>query len=214
MRCRISNLERSPEWLRQGVAVRQISAEPMIFGDKIMTPRLRLRRIIEDDLPLLVDWSNSDAAHGSYLTPDRTDEVKERESILAGAYWNRQNRVFLIELKDEKPIGTVRYWLRSERSGAGVMAIRISDPEKRNNGYGTEAQKYIIMHLFQKIKVQNVEMYTDINNRPQQRCLQKLGFELIETLSYDDHQVRRVGHLYRIDAAGFARNPVYRYHYE
>ena len=57
-------------------------------------------------------------------------------------------------------------------------------------------------------------MYTDINNRPQQRCLAKLGFSLIESLGYDDHQVQRVGHLFRLDAAAFSRHPLYRYHYE
>jgi RimJ/RimL family protein N-acetyltransferase len=186
----------------------------MIFGDKIMTPRLRLRRIIESDLPLFVAWSNSDLAHGSYLTPDRTDEVKGRENIVCGSYWNDVNRVFLIELKDGKPIGTLRYWLRSERRNCAVMAIKISEPAMRNKGYGTEAQKYLIIQLFQRLKMQSVEMYTDINNRPQQRCLQKLGFEIIETLGYDDHQVKRVGHLFRIAAAAFAKNPVYHYHYE
>lgn len=186
----------------------------MIFGDKIMTPRLRLRRIIESDLPLLVAWSNSDLAHGSYLTPDRTDEARGRENIAGGTYWNDVNRVFLVELKDGNPIGTLRYWLRSERRNCAVMAIKISEPAMRNKGYGTEAQKYLIIQLFQRLKVQDVEMYTDINNRPQQRCLQKLGFELVETLGYDDHQVKRVGHLFRIDAAAFAKNPVYHYHYE
>jgi len=94
------------------------------------------------------------------------------------------------------------------------MAVKIADPEQRNKGYGTEAQKYLIIHLFSRLKARSVEMYTDINNRPQQRCLTKLGFELVETLNYDDHQVKRVGHLFRMDVAHFSNNPVYRYHYE
>ena len=179
-----------------------------------MTPRLRLRRIIESDLPLYVAWSNSVLAHGSYLTPEREDEATGRESIVSGRYWNDVNRIFLVELRNERPIGTVRYWLRPERRSWAVMAVKISEPEMRNRGYGTEAQKYLIIQLFERMKVRGVEMYTDINNRPQQRCLQKLGFELAETLGYDDHQVKRVGHLFRLDAAAFDRNPLYRYHYE
>lgn len=186
----------------------------MIFGDKIMTPRLRLRRITESDLPLYVAWSNSDLAHGRYLTPEREDEARGQESIVSGRYWNEVNRVFLIELRNEQPIGTLRYWLRPERKNWAIMAVKISEPSMRNRGYGTEAQKYVIIQLFQRMKVQGVEMYTDINNICQQRCLQKLGFELAETLSYDDHQVKRVGHLFRLNAAAFDRNPVYRYHYE
>jgi RimJ/RimL family protein N-acetyltransferase len=186
----------------------------MIYGDKVMTPRLRLRRITESDLPLLVAWSNSELAHGSYLTPDREDEARGRENIVSGRYWNELNRVFLIELRDGRALGTLRYWLRPERKQWAVMAIRICEPALRNRGYGTEAQKYLIIQLFERMKLQGVEMYTDINNKCQQRCLQKLGFELAETLGYDDHQVRRVGHLYRLSAEVYGDNPVYRYHYE
>lgn len=186
----------------------------MIYGDKIMTPRLRLRRLAESDLPLYLAWSNSELAHGGYLTPERENEAWGRESIVSGRYWNDINRVFIIERRNEQAIGTLRYWLRPERKSWAVMAVKICEPSMRNRGYGTEAQKYLIIQLFQRMKMQGVEMYTDINNTCQQRCLKKLGFELSETLSYDDHQVRRVGHLFRLDAAGFDRNPLYRYHYE
>ena len=186
----------------------------MIFGDKILTPRLKLRRIVEGDLPLFVAWSNSETAHGKYLTPDYIDERRGLENIVSGAYWKNENRVFLIEKKDEKPIGTLHYWLRSERKGCAVMALKISEQEMRNKGYGTEAQKYAIIQLFTRMKLQSVEMYTDIDNISQQRCLRKLGFQLIDSLKYDDHRIQRVGHLFRIDAATFLKTPIYQYHYE
>lgn len=186
----------------------------MIFGDKILTPRLKLRRIVESDLPLFVAWSHSETAHGQYLTPERIDARLGLGQIASGAYWNEENRVFLIELKEEKPLGTLHYWLRSERKGCAVMALKISEPDMRNKGYGTEAQKYAIIQLFTQMKLQHVEMYTDINNRPQQRCLHKLGFELVDSLHYDDCRVQRVGHLYRLDAATFCKTAIYQYHYE
>jgi len=186
----------------------------MIFGDKILTPRLRLRRIEEKDLPLFLAWSHSEKAHGKYLTPDRLDARKGIGHMVSGSYWNDENRVFFIERRDDIPIGTLHYWLRSERKECAVMALKISEVTMRNKGYGTEAQKYAIIHLFTRMKIQSVEMYTDINNRAQQRCLHKLGFELIDSLTYDDHRVQRVGHLFRLDAAAFSKTPVYHYHYE
>ncbi len=187
---------------------------PMIFGDKLLTPRLKLRRIEEKDLPLFLAWSHSETAHGKYLSPDRIDERKALGHILSGTYWNEENRVFLIELRDERPIGTLHYWLRAERKSCAIMALKISEFEMRNKGYGTEAQKYAIIYLFTRMKLQCVEMYTDINNRAQQRCLQKLGFELIDSLTYDDYRVQRVGHLFRLDAAKFTKTQMYHYHYE
>lgn len=186
----------------------------MIFGNKILTPRLQLRCLCEDDLPVFIDWSNSEAAHGNYLTPDRIDEQKGLANIRSGAYWSNENRIFLIALRDETPLGTLHYWLRSEQRDCAVMALKICDPAMRNNGYGTEAQKYAIIHLFTRLKIGQVDMYTDIDNLPQQRCLRKLGFQLADSLHYDDHRVRRLGHLFRIDSAAFTNTSIYQYHYE
>lgn len=186
----------------------------MIFGDKIMTPRLTLRRTVKDDLQQLVAWSNCQRAHGNYLTPEGLDTAQGLENILSGAYWNEANRLFIIQIKDDKPIGTLHYWLRAERKTCAVMALKISDPELRNLGYGTEAQKYVIIWLLQRMKLQCVEMYTDINNKSQQRCLAKLGFELVETLSYDDRQVKRVGYLFRLGIETFSKTSIYQYCYE
>ena len=186
----------------------------MIFGDKILTPRLKLRMLAEGDVPLFVAWSNSETANGKYLTPVCIDERRALENIASGACWNNENRVFIIELRDDRPIGTLHYWLRSEQKSCAVMALKISEPEMRNKGYGTEAQKYAIIQLFSKMKLQCVEMYTDVDNSAQQRCLRKLGFQLVDSLSYDDHRIQRVGHLFRIDAAAFSRTSLYQYHYE
>lgn len=186
----------------------------MIFSDKILTPRLILRRIFDEDLALVSRWSSCEVAHGRYLTPVQLDEQKSKEQVASGTLWNEANRMFLIELKDGPEIGTLHYWARPEYKQCGVIALKISDPEWRNKGYGTEAQKYVIISLFDHQKLEVVEMYTDINNQPQQRCLKKLGFDLVKTLSYDDHQVHRIGHLFRLDAATFSQSQYYKYHYE
>lgn len=186
----------------------------MIFGDKIHTPRLILRRIYNDDLPQIVDWSNCEIAHGSYLTPERLCEKTAREQLEAGTMWSDENRVFMIELKEGPTIGTLHCWVRAECKQCGAIALKISNPAYRGHGFGTEAQKYVIINLFESKKIEAVEMYTDINNQAQQRCLEKLGFDLIETVSYQDYQVDRVGHLFRLDATRYSNFQYYRYHYE
>ena len=44
--------------------------------------------------------------------------------------------------------------------------------------------------------------------------LKKLGFELIESLMYDDQQEKRTGHLYRLTAEQYHSHPIYQFHYE
>ena len=186
----------------------------MLYGERLMTPRLRLRRVERGDIATLVAWSCTPAAHGEFLTPERLDAVRLERDLDAGILWTDRGKTFMVEQREGPPLGTLQYWLPPDRGGRALMTVKIADPWQRNRGYGTEAQKYLIIHLFAKLRLEAVEMYTDINNAPQQACLRKLGFELVESLQYEDHQVVRAGHLYRLTAAGFAGTPMYHFCYE
>lgn len=180
-----------------------------------MTPRLCLRKIVKEDLPYIVAWSNSREAYGDYLTPEKHAPEQSLEDLEAGTLWSQKNKTFVIEVKDEEmPIGTIHYWMRSGESNTAVVALKIAIPSYRNKGFGTEAQKYLIIHLFERMQLSGVEMYTDIGNAAQQRCLNKLGFDLAESLQYDDAQVQRTGHLFRLDSERFSQASIYHYVYE
>ena len=185
-----------------------------LFSETLFTPRLKIRRINNGDLPFVVSWSNNKEAHGNYLSPEGMTEQTFMERLESGVFWTEKNKFFMIESRDGTPIGTIHYWLRPEREECAVAQLKIAEPGQRCKGFGTEAQKYLIINLFERAKVKQVEMYTDVNNMAQQRCLAKLGFELIESLSYEDHQVARLGHLYRLQQSRFQQYPVYHYHYE
>ena len=185
-----------------------------LFNETIFTPRLKIRKMRKNDIPILVKWSNQKEAFGDYLTPQSMSEETCRERLKSGMLWTEKNKCFMIESGDDLPIGTSHYWLRPGREECAVAQIKIAEPDERGKGFGTEAQKYLIINLFERAKVTEIEMYTDINNKAQQRCLAKLGFELIESLSYEDQQVIRMGHLYRLGSSKYEQYPVYKYHYE
>lgn len=186
----------------------------MLPGDKIFTRRLVLRKIEADDLPLHVAWSYSPEACGKYLSTERLQPEEARLNFEAGLLWNDQSRTFFITLRDGTPIGTILYWLRPEKKDTAVMALKIALPFLRDKGYGTEAQKFLIMYLFERMGLAAVEAYTDIGNRPQQRCLIKLGFELHASLQYDDQHIKRTGMLYRLTFDRYKGISLYRFHYE
>ena len=184
-----------------------------IFGNKIFTIRLLLRRLEAQDAQLLARWSNDPLAYGSYLTPEKHSPEELELQINSGMLWTKRNKTFLIELREGIPLGTIQYWMRPEDPNTAVMALKVANAEMRGKGYGTEAQKYLISFLFDRLNLRRVEMYTDVNNLAQQRCLQKLGFELLQALPYSDQQVRRLGYLYRLGWERFVNEPIYRYHY-
>lgn len=185
-----------------------------LYGDIIFTPRLKIRKMRNEDLEQVVWWSNDKTAHGDYLSPSNMTEKACRERLSSGVDWTDRNKCFMIEPRENPPIGTIHYWLRPEREECAVAQVKIAEPAERGKGFGTEAQKYLIINLFERLKVADVEMYTDVNNIAQQRCLAKLGFEQMDSLSYDDQQVTRLGYLYRLRFNRYKEYPVYQYHYE
>lgn len=187
-----------------------------LFGDRLFTRRLALTKIQENDLPVIVAWSRSKEACSTYLTPENYDLEQMRVQVHSGVFWSDMEKMFLVTLKEnDQPIGTVHYWQQpTARQNTIVMALKVAVPEERGKGYGTEIQKIIIMHIFDSLSVAAIEMYTDIDNTAQQRCLQKLGFELIESLTYDDQKEKRTGHLFRLTSEKYHSHPIYQYNYE
>ena len=186
-----------------------------LLGEHVYTRRLLMRRIRAEDLPLILAWSNSEVAYGPYLTPERHTARGLEEQFSGNSLWNRHDKTYLVAKREsDQPIGTVHYWLKQGQAESAVVCVKIAEPQERGRGYGTEAQKYMIIHLFQQVGVKTVEMYTDIDNLAQQRCLTKLGFSIVESLTYDDRQVVRTGHLFQLTEAAFREKAIYRFHYE
>ena len=186
-----------------------------LYGDKLFTRRLALAKIRENDLPAIVAWSQSKTACGSYLTPEGYNVEQMRAQIRSGVFWSDLEKMFLVKLKEnDQPIGTAHYWQATGGKNTIAMALKVATPEERCKGYGTEIQKFLIMYILEQLPVEAIEMYTDINNTAQQRCLNKLGFELIESLIYDDQREKRTGLLFRLTSRQYKSHPIYQFHYE
>lgn len=186
-----------------------------LYGDNLFTRRLTLAKIRERDLPAIVAWSRSKTACGPYLSPENYDVEQMRGQIRSGVFWSDLEKMFLVKLKeDDRPIGTAHYWQAMGRRETVGISLKVAVPEERGRGYGTEIQKFLIIYILEQLPVEAIEIYTDINNIAQQRCLNKLGFDLIDSLVYDDQQVRRTGHLFRLTSEQYHAHPIYQFHYE
>ena len=186
------------------------------FSDKLFTSRLSLARIKEENLLSIIDWSCSVTACGPYLNPENYNIEQMRAQVRSGVFWSDKEKMFFVETKDDnRPIGTAHFWKTASGGDTITMALKVALPEERGKGYGTEIQKFLIIHIFNHLPaVKAIEMYTDISNKAQQRCLEKLGFELIESLIYEDQKEQRTGHLYRLTIEQYNFHPIYQYHYE
>lgn len=177
-----------------------------MLGNHFFTKRLCLRKIEEADLERLSNWSFSNAAYGEYLTPENHSLQECHNRWMSNSYWNEQSKTLMIELKEHsQPLGTIRYWKKQNDHRTALVALKIAEPGFRGQGFGTEAQLGLIQYLFINEQYRTVEMFTDIDNVPEQRCLTKLGFTLVELQAYEDQKVQRQGRLYRLTREEYDR---------
>lgn len=182
--------------------------------DKIFAKRLFLRRMNEIDLDLFVSWSNSDIASGKFLSPEKYTKSVCQSKFENNYFWNDESKTYIIELKEEISIGVIHYWIKPEDDRVAMIALKIAYPEHRGKGYGTESQIILIKHLFDIKSFSLIEMLTDIDNIPEQRCLSILGFDHVKTQIYDDCYVERVGYVYQLNIDKYKSLPIYRYYFE
>lgn len=177
-----------------------------MLGNQVFTKRLRLRRIEEGDLQLISDWCCSQDAHGDFLTPENRCYQECHDLWVNNSFWNDRSKTLIIELKEQsRSVGTIRYWEKQNDNRTALVALKVALPELRGQGIGTEAQLGLINFLFKQMRYQAVEMFTDIDNVPEQRCLEKLGFTFVNVQTYDDHDLERQGRLYRLTSEEYER---------
>ncbi|HEX9037809.1 MAG TPA: GNAT family protein [Ktedonobacterales bacterium] len=132
------------------------------------------------DLPLLADRAND----VTYLTDynffglRRAGQVEEsfRDDGLLGI----DHGTLLVVTRDGDEIaGDVSY--RRVRYGPGDASAAYNigitlAPERRGQGYGSEAQRLLADYLFATFPIMRVEASTDCENHAEQRALEKAGF--------------------------------------
>jgi RimJ/RimL family protein N-acetyltransferase len=81
---------------------------------------------------------------------------------------------------DGTPIGLVSWrevrYAPNPESIAWNIGISLI-PEARGHGFGSEAQRLLAAHLFATTPAQRIEAGTDADNLPEQRALEKAGFQ-------------------------------------
>lgn len=184
-----------------------------LYGDSLFTTRLHLKRPAKEDLVLMADWSRSPEACGPYLSCENLEQEQLCDQLKSGAMWNDREKRFMIH-RNGSPIGHIRYWTPCGQLNTAVISVKVAVPSQRGKGFGTEAQKFLIKHLMENENIHQIQMYTDINNAPQQRCLRKLGFEIKEALRYHDQNLMRDGLFFILTLERFNRHLIYRYHNE
>lgn len=143
-----------------------------------MVSHAELRPVVEADLDAFDRAFQSKDGASEYqwfgFTPTHgLREALRTRGLLAGA----DNMLSVVV--DGELAGRVewleRRWGRRDTSLCWEIAVGIL-PEWRGRGVGTAAQRELVRYLFTHTRVERLQATTDPENKPEIRCLEKIGF--------------------------------------
>ncbi|MDQ2854541.1 MAG: GNAT family N-acetyltransferase [Chloroflexota bacterium] len=144
-------------------------------------PRVRLRDVTLADADLLDAWDAAPDVRGEFNDFGMPPSPAPRDVMATGPLRNEHNGMLIVELiADGTPIGSVSWHrvMNGPNPESATWNIGISlVPAARGHGYGTDAQRQVADYLFATTEVNRVEAATDVENLPEQRSLEKAGFQ-------------------------------------
>jgi len=86
---------------------------------------------------------------------------------------------FIIEDEQHIPIGTITYFNVDQRAGQAEMGLGVGDKTRWGKGYGREAIRTLVQHLFTQPYFVRLYAETALANLPARKAFVKAGFDEI-----------------------------------
>ncbi len=146
-----------------------------LVGDRIyLSPKDASNEEIEKFTEWLNDFQVTDYTGRS----EQITTLSGEKEYLENSAKNTSDRNFnIIELKNNKLIGTTGLeqinWIRR----SAVLGIFIGDKDYRDNGYGTEAIKLLLEYGFKYLNLHSIRLELIAINERAHKCYLKCGFK-------------------------------------
>lgn len=143
----------------------------------IVGSRVRLRSVEPSDYHLLHTWLNDPDVMLYWGRPGNTQSLAQviGDEERQAARTNSQK--YLIEtLEGDEPIGQVDYYDLDLIARSVWTSIMIGNPKYWGGGYGTDAMRTLLRHLFQQLGLHRVSLTAHKSNTRAQRSYEKNGF--------------------------------------
>lgn len=148
------------------------------MSERLRGDRVTLRPMAKDDLHLLHRWLNDPDVMQYWdgrdhpATFDRV-EVRFRRSVDGS---DREAIRYMIDVEGGPCIGMVQYGRINPRAKNTQIDLLIGEREFRDTGYGAEAMRALLNHLFVALKVHRVWFTIRASNDRAMRGAERAGF--------------------------------------
>ncbi len=142
---------------------------------------VHLRLVEAGDLPVLERLLGADPdAPGEFEWRGFRSSQRLRRRFQEEGLIDEEGGILAVDPGDGETAGLVNWHRVSHGPGPGSKCWNIGIvliPEWRGKGLGSIAQRLLADYLFETTPVQRIEAGTDVDNHPEQRALEKAGFE-------------------------------------
>jgi RimJ/RimL family protein N-acetyltransferase len=143
---------------------------------------LRDKRRDSDDEDLfrwlnLEEWQYYDEPDKPFIGTSReefNEQLEERRRRSRKP--SPSSRGWHIDTTEGQHIGWVNYYNLDEQANRAYVGICLPEEETWGKGYGTEAVRLLVDHLFDEMKLQEIRTATWAGNKRMVRCAEKSGF--------------------------------------
>lgn len=134
--------------------------------------KVQLRRFVKEDIPNKVRWIN-DENNNQYLHYDLPLNIPQTEIWYENNKYRADRYDAVIEC-DDVPVGLIG--LLSISGGRAEYYITLGEQEFKGKGIAKEATYLLLHYAFSEIGLQEVYLYTEIDNTSAQRLFERCGF--------------------------------------
>ena len=139
--------------------------------------QISLRHLERDDLPRVVIWFNRPEVRRNLLRLWPMSMVEE-EQWFEATQKSEWPRIYAIVTTVGEPIGTLGVHDVDWRCRSAEIGIMIGEPACWGQGYGTDAIRALLRHLFDQMGLNRVTLSVFADNPRAIRCYEKCGFGL------------------------------------
>ena len=146
-----------------------------LVGDRIY---LSPKGTSDEEVEKFTEWMNDFQVTDYIGHSGQITTLSEEREWHENCTKNNDNRSFnIVELNNNKLIGTIglENFNRIERSA--VLGIFIGDKDYRSNGYGTEAIKLLLEYGFRYLNLHSIRLDLIAINERAYKCYLKCGFK-------------------------------------
>lgn len=155
---------------------------PLIYGEKTFLRRFE-DRMSDAEIARLYQWSRDlDLLQQSGGTPTELSEPEFRDHVRGERLYGPTNRrMFLMFARDTlELIGRMGIFAIDWNRRDAEMGIVIGVREFRNHGYGRDAVRTLLQHLFTTSSLNTIYLYTFADNLRARRAFLAVGFRITE----------------------------------